>query len=148
MTEILEGQVDLFAQDGWSGKTSPVRSPQTKAKISESSLKRPQGSQTRLPLFLDLREGSGNQQDASWEMGGVLLGEYMMHSFGESPSEENESHLSQILQGVALPKYSLSAKACLGILNRASRRGKELPEILKTALENQVEANQLCDPEN
>lgn len=34
--------------------------------------------------------------------------------------------------------FMLSAKACIGILNRAERRGKELPAILKEALENQA----------
>jgi hypothetical protein len=33
------------------------------------------------------------------------------------------------------PKYWLSAKACAGILRRASARGKELPEALRVALE-------------
>ena len=46
--------------------------------------------------------------------------------------------LSDILEEDADPKYSLSSKACAGILNRAQRRGKELPEILKKALENQI----------
>ena len=68
-----------------------------------------------------------------WEPG-ALLGEYMTRSFGESPSEENASRLSQILEDSPLPKYSLSAKACIGILNRAERRGKELPKELKAAL--------------
>ena len=31
-----------------------------------------------------------------------------------------------------------SATACEGILRRADKRGKELPEVLKTALENQI----------
>ena len=72
-------------------------------------------------------------------MGGQLLGEYTMHSFGEFPKEENASLLSQILVEEAHPKYSLSAKACQGILNRANRRGKKLPEILQKALEAQAE---------
>ena len=66
------------------------------------------------------------------------VGDYMTHSFGESPNEGNESHLSQILEEQAHPRFFLSEKACAGILNRASRRGKELPEILKKALENQM----------
>ena len=49
--------------------------------------------------------------------------------------------LSQILEENADPKYRLSAKACQGILNRAERRGKELPKELKEALEEQVAAN-------
>ena len=57
-----------------------------------------------------------------------------MHSFGESPSEENASLLSQILEDYPHQKYFLSEKACLGILTRAERRGKELPPELKEAL--------------
>ena len=66
------------------------------------------------------------------------VGEYTMPSFGESPSEENVSHLSQILEDYPLPKYSLSARACVGILTRAKRRGKKLPEELETALKMQA----------
>lgn len=84
-------------------------------------------------------KGGGTTQELSWETGGQLLGEYTMHSFGESPKEENVSLLSQILVEEAHPKYSLSAKACRGILNRANRRGKALPEVLRKALEAQIE---------
>ncbi len=69
--------------------------------------------------------------------GGALLGEYTMRSFGECPREENASALSQILEDSAHPKYYLSAKACQGILNRANRRGKDLPEQLEKALVQQ-----------
>ena len=65
---------------------------------------------------------------------GALLGEYTTCSFGESPSEENVSRLSQILEASAPPRFSLSAKACEGILRRAERRGKVLPEQLEAAL--------------
>ena len=68
-----------------------------------------------------------------------MRGEYLMHSFGVCPKDENASHLSQILEASPHPKYSLSAKACLGILNRAEKRGKVLPEILKTALTQQAQ---------
>jgi hypothetical protein len=68
---------------------------------------------------------------------GALLGEYTMHSFGESPREENASRLSQILEDAPHPKYCLSEKACSGILRRAERRGKELPPMLREALEEQ-----------
>lgn len=49
------------------------------------------------------------------------------------------SRLSSILQANAPEKYYLSQKACEGILRRASRRGKQLPELLKTALTMQIE---------
>jgi hypothetical protein len=44
--------------------------------------------------------------------------------------------LSDVLEtGPVPPKFSLSAKACSGILRRAERRGKALPPMLKAALE-------------
>ena len=58
----------------------------------------------------------------------------MMLNFGESPSEGRESTLSQILDLNVPEKYSLSPKACSGILRRAEMRGKELPSMLKEAL--------------
>ena len=55
-----------------------------------------------------------------------------------APSEENGSFLSQILTEQVPDKYYFSPKACQGILLRASVRGKELPEVLRTALERQA----------
>jgi hypothetical protein len=78
-------------------------------------------------------------------MGGALLGEYSMHSFGESPNVDVESHLSQILEVDAPKKYYLSAKACEGILRRAERRGKVLPQMLKDALEYMIEMERHTD---
>lgn len=56
----------------------------------------------------------------------------------EKPTESNPTKLSDILEEQASEKYWLSSRACQGILNRAEKRGKELPEILKQALENQI----------
>ena len=55
------------------------------------------------------------------------------------PNEERESTLSQILMADVPQKYYLSQKACLGILRRASERGKKLPEVLETALKKQAQ---------
>ena len=57
----------------------------------------------------------------------------------EKPRIPILSKLSQILETDPDPKYRLSSKACRGILNRAARRGKELPPLLKAALEAQAE---------
>ena len=138
MKEETVEQLSMLDQDTWSGKTYPEHSAPTKEKTSESYSKKQRKSLTKMPLFLDLRRESGQRQDASWQMGGALLGEYSMHSFGESPKEDVESHLSQILEDNPHQKYCLSAKACQGILNRANRRGKVLPQILKEALEQVV----------
>ena len=44
--------------------------------------------------------------------------------------------LSDVLETQPLPqRYCLSSKACLGILKRAERRGKKLPQMLRDALE-------------
>ena len=75
---------------------------------------------------------------ASWETVSALPGGSMMLNTGESPSVARESTLSQILQANAPEKYYLSAKACAGILRRAEKRGKELPTMLKDALEEVV----------
>ena len=63
---------------------------------------------------------------------------YLTMNIGEKPRIPNPTKLSEILEPDAGPMFMLSAKACIGILNRAERRGKELPAILKEALENQA----------
>ena len=155
MTKQIEGQMsifDLLDQDTVFGRTCPAHSHHQErtsgVKISDVSLKSSQESQTKMPLFLDLRGVNGQQAGASWETGGLLLGCFTMDSFGESPSSmtvENwsrrvhpnaveESRLSQILVEKAHPRYYLSPKACMGILTRSRRRGKALPERLERAL--------------
>lgn len=149
----VEGQMSFADLDSWCGRTclEPCQAETPKEKTSASSLKKSAKSATRLPLFLDLRTANGRTPDASWQIGGVLLGAYTMHSFGEQPSTlmaecgftalpngVSVSRLSQILVDSPLPKYSLSVKACAGILNRAAKRGKELPKELKDALERQA----------
>ena len=47
--------------------------------------------------------------------------------------------LSDILEASPDPKYSLSAKACSGILRRAEKRGKVLPPLLRDALTRQAQ---------
>jgi hypothetical protein len=47
--------------------------------------------------------------------------------------------LSEVLQRIGPDeRYWLSPKACAGILRRAGRRGKALPEALKQALESRA----------
>ena len=136
MTFKAGEQVQWCDLDGWSGKMSPELLAVTKEETSQPSLKkRSKSSNRKPPLFLCLTR-DGLQQDACpmWTENGALLGEYTMHSFGECPSEENVSRLSAILEENPHPKYYLSAKACAGILRRAERRGKDLPEPLKQVL--------------
>ena|GEM_PF-974220 len=93
-------------------------------------------------------------------MGGLSLGELTTLKTGEKPSETavqemlsvwgphsiaEESRLSQILEANPLSKYNLTAKACLGLLRRAERRGKDLPERLKAVLLMQSASGGGCD---
>lgn len=126
------------SQGSWSGKTSPEHSQATEARTSEASSKRSSALQSRTFLFLDLRKRNGHTPEPSWETDTRSLGAPWMPNTGESPNEDVESTLSQILEVQAHPKYSLSQKACLGILRRAETRGKTLPEILRIALEKQA----------
>jgi len=59
-------------------------------------------------------------------------------NLSEKPRVANPTLLSDILEEEADPKYNLSAKACRGILNRANKRGKKLPEVLEEALKAQI----------
>lgn len=59
-------------------------------------------------------------------------------SYGEKPQEPAPTKLSEILETDPDPKYNLSAKACQGILRRAQRREKKLPEQLERALTMQA----------
>ena len=65
----------------------------------------------------------------------ISLGLLRTPNITERHSEEGGCLLSSILQDGVPEKYSLSPRACQGILRRAQARGKELPPILKAALE-------------
>lgn len=85
------------------------------------------------------RGADGAKLEQSQETDGALLGDSSTLNIGESPSVESESLLSQILEDNVPQKYYLSARACQGILTRASRRGKQLPDILRQALLDVIE---------
>ena len=125
-------------QDTQSGKMSPEPLAPIKEKISKESLNPLSKSKKRMPLCLYLKTINGPMPTYSWETDGALLTELLTLNTSESPNAAEESFLSQILEVEVLEKYYLSQKACQGILRRAKTRGKELPEILKKALEYQV----------
>ena len=134
-------QMSLFGQDMPCGKTSPAHFPQIKEKISVSSSKSSAKLKTPTPIFLDLRGGgaSGLFVEPSWVTGIPSLGVSSTLNFGEYPKDVEESGLWQILEANVPQKYYLSETACRGVLRRAERRGKKLPEILEKALKQQIE---------
>jgi hypothetical protein len=128
-------QLSLF------GKTYPEHSALTEEKISEPCWKSLPAWNNQTLQFLDLRVGGadGAKPEQSPETDGLWLGDSSTLNIGEFPNAERESLLSWILEDNVPQKYYLSARACQGILVRASRRGKPLPELLKQALLDMIE---------
>ena len=126
-----------FIQDSLFGKMYQEHLAVIGEKISDLCLKNLLESRNRTPLCLRFHKLAGHMQIVSVETDGALHTEFLTRNIGESPSAAVESTLSQILEANVPKKYYLSANACEGILRRAARRGKELPPMLKTALEQQ-----------
>lgn len=130
-------QLSLF------GKMYPERSAPTAEKISEPFWKNLPAWNNRMLQFLDLRVGwaDGAKPEQSPETDGLWHGDSSTLNIGESPNADVESSLSLILEDNVQAKYYLSQKACEGIIRRAKRRGKILPEKLKIALEYQIQTS-------
>lgn len=123
-----------------SGKMFQELSAQTAEKISEPCWKNLPTRHNQTFQFLDLRGGGdGARPEQSSETAGLWHGGCSTLNVGECPSVESVSQLSQILEVNVPQRYFLSARACQGILTRASRRGKALPDLLKTALLDMIE---------
>jgi hypothetical protein len=100
-----------FARAGWSSKTCPAS--------------------CRLTAGAILAPSSGRWQNSG--MGSPA--EFLTLSSLEFHSGAVASSLSDVLEAGDLPqRFFLSATACAGILRRAAKRGKELPQLLKAAL--------------
>lgn len=127
-------QLSLF------GKTCQGLSVLTEEKISEPCWKNLPAWNSQTLQFLDLRRvADGAKPEQSSETDGAWLGDSSTVNISEWPSVENVSLLSSTLEANAPEKYYLSARACQGILTRASRRGKKLPGLLQTALLEMIE---------
>ena len=125
-------------RDTASGRTSPALSPPTEELTSKLSSKQLSELRKMGSRCLRLRITDGRNRTYIWETDGAWLIEFSTLNTGACPNEGQESTLSEILLAEVPEKYYLSPKACLGILRRASVRGKELPEVLKKALERQA----------
>ena len=138
-----EGQISLFDLDPTYGfgktyqEPCQVQEKTKRARTSDVSLKKSQGS-SRL-MFLSLYRGgaSGQTPDAWTVTDGLSHGVSETQLTRECHREEEESFLWQILEETVQEKYFLSEKACRGILRRSEKRGKTLPKVLKNALMKQ-----------
>lgn len=149
-----EGQITIFDlipdQSSSVGKMSQVRSLAQGVQTSNVSLKSLPKSKTKQPMFLSLRTEDGEIRGNWLEMDTASHGESWTANilafpkdesvyFSSAPSPIIPSKLSEILEWEAVPeKYYLSARACEGILRRAEKRGKKLPDLLRKALEQQI----------
>ena len=102
--------------------------------------------------FRATREETSDAYSTSWKTAGISwrgerwtrnLPEYLtgqvVDSEGRYRNAAGASSLSEVLEARAPQTYSLSARACSGIIRRAEKRGKPLPEILRKALEWVIE---------
>ena len=104
--------LNAISPDGWFGKTSPAYCHPTEDGILEPS--------------------SGRWGNSG--LGGPI--EPLTLNTSEWPKDAAVCSLSDTLETGDVPqRFFLSAKACQGILRRAEKRGKTLPEALHLALE-------------
>lgn len=140
-TNYEEEQLSIYDLDSWCGKMFPEPSPagNRKGRTSGLSLKKLSELSSIPFMSLDLTPGAGNLLDEFyWEILSPWRGASLMLNTGASPRDAVVSTLWQILEDKPHPRYYLTRKACLGILRRASERGKPLPEQLRIALEIQA----------
>lgn len=103
-----------LGQLGLLSKTSPVYYPATKEEILPPSFR-------------------------GWSNAGMAsAGGYLTLSLPEWPKDAAACGLSEVLEADVPPKYFLSAKACAGILRRATARDRKIPSRLQSALEAQA----------
>jgi len=98
----------------------------------------PAGSSGKMSPVSCLREEGGTLVPFSGRWSNSGMGsptECWTLNTSEYPSVVVESSLSLVLEtGELPPRFYLSAKACAGILRRATKRGKALPPMLEQAL--------------
>ena len=150
-------RLDLFPTEGSSPEDSPAKTsasqdvarawmandPACSGTSSGSWMNSiPVGSSSRTSLAScrQKEEGIWESSSGRWETAGMASPtECWTLSTSEFPSDGGacSSSLADVLESPTVPglsKYFLSPKAAQGILRRAGRRGRSLPEPLETAL--------------
>ena len=105
------------------------------------------------PTMVQISDGSLGRLPNSgmaWRGAPSMLAISALHNDeGASSSFATVTTLSRVLEPNAPRRFSLSAKAAAGILRRANRRGKTLPESLRMALEQLEQSSRelIAEPE-
>lgn len=119
----------------------PGACPLRMGRIFASSSKASSASKPPRQMFLCRKTDAGCTRARSWTTVILSPGESStQRRVGASHKDGNVYLLSSILMDNVPERFSLSPKACQGILRRAEKRGKELPQVLKAALERQANA--------
>ena len=161
---MISEQQALFQTEGLLREGSPAKTSRSRGNVPVLPDNAPDFIGRLYDSWMSYRQSTSSSktslvfchqtEDGTWESssGRLLTGGTASHGVcltlntSESPSVAVECLLSDVLEttGPHLAKYSLSAKACEGILRRASRRGKTLPPMLERAL---LSCSQ-CEKEN
>ena len=110
-------------RDGRCGKTCRAPCPLSMGRISAASSKASSASKTPRQMFLCRKADDGCTRARSWAT--VILSpgaSSTQRRVGASHRDGNEYLLSSILMDNVPERFSLSPKACQGILRRAEKR--------------------------
>ena len=113
---------ERFVLDGFFGRTSQERSRAKVGRLSDNCCPKWMASGT------------------------VWRGAYLTRSSSEWPKDGAVSFLSDVLEPAPPSRFSLSPKACEGILRRAEKRGRGLPPKLDETLRAQASSS-IREPE-
>ena len=118
------------APDGQCSKTSLGYSAATTAETLLPWLEKWLGAN------LTYREKAGEMPELLQDRRGLSNGQCWMRNITDWHKDASVCSLSETLEtGPIAARYFLSSTACAGILRRAEKRGKALPEALKSALQ-------------
>ena len=124
--------LDLMENSPSSGKTSPASSATKETPLGASW---EDLSGQWMPCSHQQSE-AGRVKVWCRGQGHGLHGAFLTPNGSEWRSAAAACSLSSILEGQSIPqRYYLSQTACAGILRRAEKRGKTLPEVLAKALQ-------------
>lgn len=116
-----------------SGRTSPESSQPTTTLLDASSAR----SWEQLPRSFHQEGSAGPTLVWLLAPNESQHGEFSTLNISDSPNDAAACSLSQVLETGSIPqRFFLSKLACAGILRRAEKRGRVLPEHLARALKD------------
>lgn len=132
--EAIRIILEMLEATGWKyprfvlWENVPGRYPQTEGKILKPYSTNCCDLPGQISLFDSAESGGALQGTELWPT------DLSTRNTGECPNADAEYTLAAILADDPPTRYFLSVRAMDGILSRASRRGKQLPELLVTAI--------------